>query len=104
MKTKTVSASQLMAFAAMLEEKRLTAAAAAKASKKAKEMAEALGLSAESYILKSDDKDTEVVALFNVRPVAAIAEREDRFHSFKVTKLPPYAGATEVAKALICAS
>ena len=86
MKTKTVSAADLSAFAALLEEKRATAAAAAAAAKAAKVAAEALGLPAESVLLKADDRSMEVAAIFNVRPVAAIAEREDRFHSFKVVK------------------
>ena len=87
MKTKTVSAAQLLAFAALLESKRTTAAAAAAASKAAKVAAEALGLPSESVLLKADDRSAEIVALFTVRPVAAIAERVDSFHSFKVTKL-----------------
>ena len=87
-KVKTVNAVTLVALASALEEKRVTAAAAAKAAKAAKELAEALGLPAESVLLKADDKSAEIVALFNERPVAAIAERVDRFHSFKVTKTP----------------
>ena len=87
MKIKTVSAAMLAAFAALLEEKRTTAAAAAAAAKAAKVAAEALGLPSESILLKADDKSAEIVALFTVRPVAAIAERVDSFHSFKVTKL-----------------
>ena len=83
MRQKTVSAAQLLAFAALLEEKRVTAAAAAKA---AKEAAESLGLPSESVLLKADDRTLEVAALFTERPVAAIAERVDRFHSFKVVK------------------
>ena len=86
MKTKTVTAAALAAFALALEEKRTTAAAAAKASKAAKELAEALGLPAESVLLKADDKSLEVAAIYNERPVAAIAERVDKFHSFKVVK------------------
>lgn len=86
MKTKTVTAAQLTSFAVLLEEKRATAAAAAAAAKAAKVAAEALGLPAESVLLKSDDRSTEVAAIYTVRPVAAIAEREDRFHSFKVVK------------------
>ena len=85
-KTKTVPVASLLAFALALEEKRTTAAAAAKASKAVKELAELIGLPAESVLLKSDDKSLEVAAIFNVRPVAAIAEREDRFHSYKVVK------------------
>ncbi len=88
MKVKTVNAAVLVCLAVALEEKRVTAAAAAKAAKAAKELAEALGLPAESVLLKADDKSAEIVALFNERPVAAIAERTDRFHSFKVTKIP----------------
>ena len=87
-KTKTVTAAQLIDFAALLESKRVTAAAAAKAAKAAKEAAEALGLPAESVLLKADDRSAEIAALFTERPVAAIAERVDKFHSFKVTKLP----------------
>ena len=86
MRQKTVSAAQLLAFAALLEEKRVTAAAAAKAAKAAKEAAESLGLPSESVLLKADDRTLEVAALFTERPVAAIAERVDRFHSFKVVK------------------
>jgi hypothetical protein len=86
MRQKTVSAATLAAFAVLLEEKRVTAAAAAKAAKAAKEAAEALGLPAESVLLKADDRSAEIAAIFTVRPVAAIAEREDRFHSFKVVK------------------
>jgi len=80
------SPADLSAFAALLEEKRATAAAAAAAAKAAKVAAEALGLPAESVLLKSDDRSMEVAAIYTVRPVAAIAEREDRFHSFKVVK------------------
>ena len=86
MKTKTVTASQLVAFAQLLEAKRVTAAAAA-AAKVAKVAAEALGLPPESVLLKADDKSAEIAALFTERPVAAIAARVDTFHSFKVTKL-----------------
>ena len=86
MKTKTVTAATLSAFALALEEKRTTAAAAAKAAKTVKEMAEAMALPAESILLKADDKSAEVAAIYTVRPVAAIAEREDRFHSYKVVK------------------
>lgn len=88
MKTKTVTASELLAFAALLEAKRTTAAAAAAAAKAAKVAAEALGLPSESVLLKADDRSAEIAALFTERPVAAIAERVDKFHSFKVTKLP----------------
>lgn len=88
MRSKTVSAATLAAFASLLEEKRATAAAAAKAAKAAKEAAEALGLPAESVLLKADDKSAEIAAIFTERPVAAIAERVDKFHSFKVTKAP----------------
>ena len=88
MKTKTVTASELLAFAALLEAKRTTAAAAAAAAKAAKVAAEALGLPAESVLLKADDKSAEIAALWNERPVAAIASRTDTFHSFKVTKAP----------------
>ena len=87
MKTKTVTAAALVEFASLLETKRVTAAAAAAASKAAKVAAEALGLPSESVLLKADDRSAEIVALFTVRPVAAIAERVDSFHSFKVTKL-----------------
>jgi hypothetical protein len=86
MKSKTVTAEMLASFAAAIEQKRVTAGLAAKASKAVKELAELIGLPAESVLLKSDDKSLEVAAIFNVRPVAAIAEREDRFHSFKVVK------------------
>jgi hypothetical protein len=85
-KTKTVTAATLAEFASLLEAKRTTAAAAAAAAKAAKVAAEALGLPAESVLLKADDRSTEVAAIYTVRPVAAIAEREDRFHSFKVVK------------------
>ena len=85
-RTKTVTAATLAAFAAALEEKRATAAAASKAAKAAKELAEALGLPAESVLLKADDKSAEIAAIYNERPVAAIAERVDKFHSFKVVK------------------
>ena len=86
MKSKTVTAETLALFAAAIEQKRVTAALAAKAAKAVKELAELIGLPAESVLLKSDDKSLEVAAIFNVRPVAAIAEREDRFHSYKVVK------------------
>ena len=86
MKTKTVSAAALAEFASLLEAKRLTAAAAAAASKAARVAAEALGLPSESVLLKSDDRSAEIAAIFTVRPVAAIAERIDSFHSFKVVK------------------
>jgi hypothetical protein len=86
MRQKTVTAATLAAFAAAIEEKRVTAAAAAKAAKAAKEAADALGLPSESVLLKADDKSLEVAALFTERPVAAIAERVDKFHSFKVVK------------------
>lgn len=85
-KTKTVSAATLAAFASLLEAKRTTAAAAAAAAKAAKVAAEELGLPAESVLLKADDRSAEIAAIYTVRPVAAIAEREDRFHSFKVVK------------------
>ena len=86
MKTKTVTAATLAQFAALLEAKRATAAAAAAAAKAAKVAAEELGLPAESVLLRSDDRSAEIAAIYTVRPVAAIAEREDRFHSFKVVK------------------
>jgi 3-dehydroquinate synthase class II len=86
MKTKTVTAATLAEFASLLEAKRTTAAAAAAAAKAAKVAAEALGLPAESVLLKADDRSAEIAAIYTVRPVAAIAEREDRFHSFKVVK------------------
>jgi hypothetical protein len=86
MKTKTVSAASLLAFAQLLEAKRVTAAAAAAASKAAKVAAEALGLPSESVLLKSDDRATEVAAMWNERNVAAIDARTDTFHSFKVVK------------------
>ena len=92
-KTKTVTASELLAFAALLEAKRTTAAAAAAAAKAAKVAAEALGLPSESVLLKADDRSAEIAALFTERPVAAIAARVDSFHSFKVTKLPAPAAA-----------
>jgi 3-dehydroquinate synthase class II len=85
-KTKTVSALALAQFAALLEAKRTSAAAAAAASKAAKVAAEALGLPSESVLLKSDDRSSEVAALWTERPVAAIAARVDTFHSFKVVK------------------
>jgi len=88
MKTKTVTAAQLLAFAQLLEAKRVTAAAAAAANRAAKVAAEALGLPSESVLLKADDKSAEIAALFTERPVAAIAARVDSFHSFKVTKAP----------------
>ena len=86
MRSKTVSAAVLAQFAAALAAKRETAAAAAAAAKAAKDLAESLGLPAESVLLRSDDRSAEIAAIFTVRPVAAIAEREDRFHSFKVVK------------------
>ena len=86
MKTKTVSAAMLAAFAALLEEKRTTATAAAAAAKAAKVAAEALGLPPESVLIKADDKSVEIAALFTERPVAAIAARVDTFHSFKLVK------------------
>ena len=86
MKTKTVTAAQLISFAVLLEEKRATAAKAAAAAKAAKVAAEALGLPSESILLKSDDRATEVAAMWNERNVAAIAARTDSFHSFKVVK------------------
>jgi 3-dehydroquinate synthase class II len=85
-KTKTVSALALAQFAALLEAKRTSAAAAAVAAKAAKVAAEALGLPSESVLLKSDDRSSEVAALWTERPVAAIAARVDTFHSFKVVK------------------
>ncbi len=88
MRQKTIPAASLVAFAGLLEEKRVTAAAAAAAAKAAKVAAEALGLPAESVLLKADDKSAEITALWNERPVAAIASRTDTFHSFKVTKAP----------------
>jgi 3-dehydroquinate synthase class II len=88
MKTKTVTSAQLIAFVALLEQKRTTAAAAAAAAKAAKVAAEALGLPSESVLLKADDKSAEIAALWNERCVAAIAARTDSFHSFKVTKAP----------------
>jgi len=86
MKSKTVTVETLALFAEAIEQKRITASLAAKASKAVKEMAELIGLPAESVLLKADDKTLEVAAIYTVRPVAAIAEREDRFHSFKVVK------------------
>jgi len=86
MKTKTVSALALAEFAALLEAKRTSAAAAAAAAKAAKVAAEALGLPSESVLLRSDDRSSEVAALWTERPVAAIAARVDSFHSFKVVK------------------
>ena len=86
MRSKTVSAATLAAFASLLEEKRATAAAAAKAAKAAKEAAEALGLPAESVLLKADDKSAEIAAIWTERPVSAIAERVDKFHRYKVVK------------------
>ena len=88
MKTKTVSALALAQFAALLEAKRISAAAAAAAAKAAKVAAESLGLPPESVLLKADDKSSEIAALFTERPVAAIAARVDTFHSFKITKAP----------------
>ena len=86
MRQKTVTAATLAAFASLLEEKRVTAAAAAKAAKAAKDLAETLGLPAESVILKSDDRMTEICALWTERPVREVAARVDTFHSFKVVK------------------
>ena len=86
MKTKTVTAATLAEFAALLEAKRTSAAAASVAAKAAKVAAEALGLPSESVLLKSDDRTTEVAALWTERPVAAIASRVDMFHAFKVVK------------------
>ena len=86
MKTKTVTAATLAAFASLLEQKRVTAAAAAAAAKAAKDLAETLGLPAESVILKSDDRMTEICALWTERPVREVAARVDTFHSFKVVK------------------
>ena len=86
MKIKTVSASSLAAFAVALAAKRTTAAAASAAAKTAKDMAEALGLPSESVLLKSDDRSTEVCALWTERPVREVAARVDTFHSFKVVK------------------
>ena len=86
MKTKTVSAVTLVAFAAALAAKRETAAAAAAAAKAAKDLAEALGLPSESVLLKADDRSTEVCALWTERPVREVAARVDTFHSFKVVK------------------
>ena len=88
MRSKTVSAVTLAAFAAALAAKRETAAAAAAAAKAAMDLAETLGLPAESVILKSDDRMTEICALWTERPVREVAARVDSFHSFKVTKAP----------------
>lgn len=86
MKTKTVTAAALADLAAKLENKRLTAAAAAAAAKEAKLAAEALGLPSESILLKADDKSREIAALWNERAVSAIPARVDSFHSFKTVK------------------
>lgn len=93
MRSKTVSAATLAAFAAALAAKRETAAAAAAAAKAAKDLAESLGLPAESVLLKSDDRSTEVAAIWTERPVREVAARVDTFHSFKVTKAPAPAPA-----------
>ena len=86
MKTKTVNAVSLAELLALLERKRETAAAAAAASKAAKDAVEALGLPAESILLKSDDRAVELLAAWNERSVREIAARVDRFHSFKQVK------------------
>lgn len=86
MRSKTIPAATLAAFAAALAAKRETAAAAAAASAEAKRLAEALGLPSDSILLKADDRSLEVAALWTERPVREIAARVDSFHSFKVTK------------------
>jgi hypothetical protein len=88
MKTKTVTLPQLASLAAALSAKRSTAAAAAAAAAEAKRQIEALGLPAESVLLRSDDspRTVEVAAIWTERPVREIAARVDTFHSFKVTK------------------
>jgi len=86
MRSKTVPAATLVAFAAALAAKRETAAAAAAAAKTAKDLAESLGLPSESILLKADDRSTEVAAIWTERPVREIAARVDSFHTYKVTK------------------
>jgi hypothetical protein len=86
LKTKTINSAELTAFAALLREKQITAAAAAAASRAAKIAAEALGLPSESVLLKADDKSSEILALWSERSVSAIAARVDSFHSFKPVK------------------
>ena len=88
MKTRTVPASTLAAFAAALVAKKEAAAAAAAAAKTAKDLSEALGLPSESVLLKSDDRSTEVAAIWTERPMREIPARVDTFHSYKVTKAP----------------
>lgn len=83
MRTKTVSAQTLSAFASALEAKRVTAAAAAAASAEVRRMAEEFGLPAESILLRADDKSFEIAALWTERSVREIPSRVDRFHSFK---------------------
>lgn len=89
MKTKTVSLQDLSNLVCLLQLKKETAAAAAKAAKEAKEACEALGLPSESVILKSPEREIEVLALFNQRSVREIPARIDSFHSYTATKCPP---------------
>ena len=86
MKTKTVNAVSLNELLALLERKRATAAEAAAASKAAKDAVEALGLPAESILLKADDRSAELLAAWNERAVREIPARVDKFHSFKQVK------------------
>jgi hypothetical protein len=88
MKTKTVPAATLTAFAAALAAKRETAAAAAAAAAEAKRLAEEIGLPADSILLRDESRTMEIAALWNVRSVRAIEARTDTFHSFKITKDP----------------
>ena len=87
MRSKTVPAATLAAFAAALAAKRETAAAAAAAAKTAKDLAESLGLPSESVLIKSDDRSTEVAAIWTERPMREVAARVDTFHAYKVTKV-----------------
>jgi hypothetical protein len=88
MKTKTVSLQDLSNLVCLLQLKKETAAAAAKAAKDAKEACEALGLPSESVLLKSPERELEVMALFNQRNVREIPARIDSFHSYTTTKCP----------------
>lgn len=86
MRTKTVSAQTLSAFAAALAAKRETAAAAAAAAAEVRRMAEELGLPSESVLLKAEDRSGEIAALWTERAVREIPARVDTFHTFKVVK------------------
>lgn len=84
MKNKTVATETLTALVNALENKRVTASAAAKAAKDCKEIAASLGLeSGDSYTLRDSARTVCVVALYTERPVAAIAARIDSFFSYK---------------------